>query len=168
MAPTEEISSGRFLRQRLRHFLLSILVMMVCFPLYYLGFFGSAEGPLNPADLGTKLASLGVTRTHLEVFSLLWLIVAIAWNWIYNLVSLKSGLRLTCSKKLDEEGTLCGAPVKRSKAASKKTGKSVTQYACAKGHKGPDAHFHPVTKGTVSHTLWVIALVFCVIVLFMS
>jgi hypothetical protein len=164
----EETRIRGFLGQRLRHFLLSMLIMMICFPLYYLGFFGTVEGPLNPAEVGTKLACLGVTRAHLEVFSIVWLIVAITWNWIYNLVSFKSGLRLTCLKSLDEKGTFCGAPVKRAKVVSKKTGTAVTRYVCAKGHKRPDAHFHPVAKGTVSHALWVIALAFCVVVLFLS
>jgi hypothetical protein len=50
----------------------------------------------------------------------------------------------------------------------KKTGEKVSQYVCAEGHKRPEAHFHPVHKGTFSHTLWAVALIFCAIVLFMS
>jgi len=91
----------------------------------------------------------------------------VSWNWIYNIVSLLMGSRLTCNKK-DEEGKPCGARVERRKAEQKKTGQKVTQYVCANGHKRPDAHFHPVQKGTFSHTVWAIAAVFCFIVFFLS
>jgi len=144
-----------------------MLVMILCFPLYYLGLFGSVEGPLNPARIGASLAGMGVTKTHSLVFFLSFLIIAVSWNWIYNMVSLITGSRLTCNK-LDEEGKPCGARVERRKVEQKKTGQKGVQYVCASGHKRPDAHFHPVQKGTFSHTVWVIALIFCVIVLFLS
>ena len=144
-----------------------MLVMILCFPLYYLGLFGSVEGPLNPARIGASLAGMGVTKTHSLVFFLSFLIIAVSWNWIYNMVSLLTGSRLTCNK-LDEEGKPCGARVERRKVEQKKTGQKGVQYVCASGHKRPDAHFHPVQKGTFSHTVWVIALIFCVIVLFLS
>ena len=41
--------SRSFLQQRLIRLCLSILVMVLCFPLYYLGFFGTVDGPLHPA-----------------------------------------------------------------------------------------------------------------------
>lgn len=144
-----------------------MLVMILCFPLYYLGLFGSVEGPLNPARIGASLAGMGVTKTHSLVFFLSFLIIAVSWNWIYNMVSLLMGSRLTCNKP-DEEGKPCGARVERRKVEQKKTGQKGVQYVCAQGHKRPDAHFHPVQKGTFSHTVWVIALIFCVIVLFLS
>jgi len=160
-------NSRNFLQQRLIRFCISMLVMAVCFPLYYLGLFGSVEGPLNPARIGDQLAVMGVTRTHAMVLFLSFLIIAVSWNWIYNLVSLLMGSRLTCKRMLSGD-TVCGAPVKRSKIINKKTGQRVPQYSCSKGHKRPDAHFHPVRKGTVSHTIWVMSLVFCVIVFLMS
>jgi hypothetical protein len=160
-------NSRSFIQRRMIRLCLSILVMLICFPLYYLGFFGGVEGPLNPSEIGDALARMGVTKTHSMIFFPTLLIVSVSWNWIYNLVSLVMGARLTCNKA-DDRGHPCGASVKRSKAIRKKTGKSVTQYVCLKGHKRPDAHFHPVRKGTVSHTLWVIALAFCVVVFFLS
>jgi hypothetical protein len=141
--------------------------VIVCVFLYYLGFFGNVEGPLNPGRIGESLSAIGVTKTHSMVFFLSFLIIAVTWNWIYNLASLLIGARLTCNK-LDEEGKPCGARVERRKVEQKKTGQKVTQYVCANGHKRPDAHFHPVQKGTFSHTVWMIALIFCVIVLFLS
>ena len=156
-----------FLRKRLFRMSLSLLAMVLCFPLYYLGLFGSVEGPLNPARIGQTLAGLGVTKTHALVFFLSFLIIAVAWNWIYNIVSDLLGARLTCNK-VDEEGRVCGARTERRKIEHKKTGKAGSQYVCTKGHKRPEAHFHPVQKGRFSHTLWVIALIFCIVVLFLS
>ena len=156
-----------FLHKRVIRMFLSLLVMILCFPLYYLGLFGSVEGPLNPARIGDSLAGMGVTKTHSLVFFLSFLIIAVSWNWIYNIVSLLVGARLTC-KKPDEEGKPCGARVERRKVEQKKTGQQVAQYVCANGHKRADAHFHPVRKGMVSHTVWLVALSFCVVVLFFS
>ena len=161
-------NSRTFVQQRLIRFCLSMLVMVVCFPLYYLGLFGSVEGPLNPARIGDTLAGMGVTQTHSMVLFLSFSIFAVSWNWIYNAVSLWMGSRLTCNRKTDEDGTACGAVVKREKAMHKKTGQVTMRYVCAKGHNRPDAHCHPVKKGTFSHTLWVTSLCFCIIVFFMS
>jgi len=156
-----------FVHKRLVRMSLSTVVMILCFPLYYLGLFGSVEGPLNPARIGDSLADMGVTKTHSLVFFLSFLIIAVSWNWIYNIVSLLLGSRLTCNK-LDEEGKPCGARVQRKKAVQKKTGQKVAQYVCANGHKRPDAHFHPIRKGMVSHTVWLVALTFCVVVFLLS
>jgi len=161
-------NSRSFLQQRLFRFCLSMLIMAVCFPLYYLGLFGSVEGPLNPVRIGAQLAGMGVSRTHSMMFFLSFLMIAVSWNWIYNAVSLLMGSRLTCNRRMDEDGTACGAPVKREKVLQKKTGHVNVRYACSEGHLRQDAHFHPVKKGTFSHTLWVTSLCFCVIVFFMS
>ena len=160
-------NSLSFVQKRLFRMFLSMLAMILCFPLYYLGLFGSVEGPLNPARIGDSLAGMGVTKTHSFIFFLSFLIIAVSWNWIYNIVSLLIGSRLTC-KKLDEEGKPCGARVERRKVVEKKTGQKVPQYVCANGHKRPDAHFHPVRKGRFSHTVWLVALTFCVVVFFLS
>ncbi len=160
--------SQDFLRQRLTNFGLTMIVMGICFPLYYLGLFGTVEGPLNPSQLGTTLAGIGVSKTHMLVLFVSFLIIAVTWNWIYNWVSLLTGSRMTCIKKVDNEGAVCGAPVSRKKVLHKKTGIVVPQYECINGHKRPEAHFHPVQKGTFSHTLWVISLLFCVIIFFLS
>ena len=156
-------SSRTFIQRRLIRFCLSMLVMVVCFPLYYLGLFGSVEGPLNPARLGERLAGLGVTQTHSMVLFLSFLIIAVSWNWIYNLVSLVLGLRLSCIRP-NAAGKPCGAAVRRIKVKDRKTGKLITQYVCTHGHKRLEANFHPVKKSSISHTIWVISLTFCVIV----
>lgn len=157
-----------FLQQRLIRLCVSILVMVLCFPLYYLGFFGTVDGPLHPSRVGDSLAGLGVTQTHCLMFFLSVLIIAISWNWIFNRVSLWTGARLTCKRAIDDDGTLCGEAVQRHRGVSKRSGQPVVQYVCCHGHKRPDAHFHPVAKGTISHTLWVLSLCFSLIVLFMS
>lgn len=160
--------SHDLLRRRLTSLGLSMIVMAICFPLYYLGLFGSVEGPLNPSQLGTNLAAMGVTRTHVLVGFLALSVVAITWNWIYNFMNLLIGSRLTCVKKIDEGGTVCGAAVMRKKVVNRKTGKMITEYICNHRHKRPEAHFHPVEKGIFSHTFWIVSLVFCVIVFFQS
>jgi hypothetical protein len=156
-----------FFQRRVVRMGLSFLVMIICFPLYYLGLFGTVEGPLNPSHLGEGLANLGVTRTHSAVFFLAFLIIAVSWNWIFNSVSLLAGSRLTC-KKTRDDGRPCGALVERKKVVQKKTGQTIPQYICSHGHKLPEADFHPVQKGTISHTLWIMALIFCFIVFFLS
>lgn len=161
-------NNRNFVQQRLIRFCLSMLVMIVCFPLYYLGLFGSVEGPLNPSRIGHFLAGMGVTQAHGMVFFLSLLIFAVSWNWIFNAVSYAMGSRLTCNHKMDADGNLCGARVKREKVLQKKTGHVTVRYACSEGHLRQDAHFHPVRKGAVSHTLWVSSLCFCIIVFFMS
>jgi len=167
-SPFKRWWNGRnFIQKRLIRFCLSMLVMVLCFPLYYLGLFGSVDGPLNPWRIGDSLAGMGVTKTHSMVFFLSFLVIAVAWNWIYTLVSYLAGLRLTCNKA-DDAGNVCGARVERRKVVHKKTGLRVPQYVCSDGHKRPESHFHPVRKGTFSHTLWVTALAFCVIVFFLS
>ena len=161
-------NNRNFVQQRLIRFCLSMLVMIVCFPLYYLGLFGSVEGPLNPDRIGVAFAGVGVTQAHGMVCFLSLLIFAVSWNWIFNAASYAVGSRLTCNRKMDTDGTVCGAPVKREKVLQKKTGHVTVRYACSEGHLRQDAHFHPVKKGAVSHTLWVISLCFCVIAFFMS
>ena len=51
------------------------------FFLYYLGCFGTVDGPLTPAKMGAALAGLGVTRRHVILLLLSILIGAISWNW---------------------------------------------------------------------------------------
>ena len=140
-----------------------MLVMIVCFPLYYLGLFGSVDGPLNPARLGERLAGMGISRTHSMVFFLTFLIVAVSWNWIFNLVSLAMGSRMTCTRP-KAGGSPCGAAVRRDKTENQ----NQTVYICVKNHRRTDAHFHPVRKGAVSHSIWLISLVFCIIVFISS
>ena len=161
-------STQEFFRQRLTRFGLSMIVMGICFPLYYLGLFGGVKGPLNPEQLGTSIANMGLSKVHMLVFFVSLMIFATAWNWVYNLVSLLSGIRFTCAKQMDKTGAPCGAPATRKKFVGRKGGIPVTEYLCENGHRRSEAHFHPLKKGTVSHSLWVISLAFCIIVLFLS
>jgi hypothetical protein len=157
--------SRSFIQRRMIRMCLSMLVMVLCFPLYYLGFFGTMEGPLHPSRIGDLLAGAGFTRVHFAIFFLLILIVALTWNWIYNLVCTALGRRLTCKRVVDDEGTICGATVRRSPATDRKTGRKSALYVCACNHKRPDAHFHPVRKGTLGHAAWAVVLACAVIVL---
>ena len=160
-------NSRNFIQKRMFRMCMSILVMMLCFPLYYLGLFGSVDGPLNPARIGDMLANMGVTRTHSMILFLSFLIISVSWNWIYNLVSMLAGARLSCTRT-NVNGKPCGARVTRERRLDQKSGRKRFYYTCDKGHKRDDAHFHPVRKGTISHSVWLISVAFCVIVFFMS
>jgi hypothetical protein len=155
------------LQQRMLRLCLSLLVMVLCFPLYYAGLFGTQEGPLNPANIGARLAEMGVSQTHAMVLFTTLVIVAVSWNWIYNAVSLAAGHRLTCSHA-EPDGRVCGAAATRGKVTRKLTGKTVEQYTCPRGHRRGEGHFHPVRKGVVSHCVWVLAVFFCLVVYFLG
>jgi hypothetical protein len=159
-------NSRTFLQQRLIRFCLSMLVMIICFPLYYMGLFGHVDGPLHPDRIGIMLSGMGITRTHSIIFFLSILVVAVSWNWIWNLISFCSGSRFSCERKSGSHGSVCGATARRTRFVSKRTGRTETKYVCTRGHKQPRAHFNPVKKGTVGHMVWVCLLVFCLIVLF--
>ena len=147
-----------FIHQRIKSFCMSLLAMLVCFPLYYLGFFGNVEGPLEPENLGATLAAMGVTQNHVMILFLSVALAAMSWNWIYNSIAIRLGLRLTCKRKTDEQGTLCGARARCIKEPCKKSGQIQVRYICADGHKCADAHFHLLKKGMISNLIWIISL----------
>jgi hypothetical protein len=68
--------------------------MGASFFLYYLGLFGNVEGPLEPSKLGERLAHMGVTKTHVMVFLIMLFVIALTWNWLYNLMALPLASRL--------------------------------------------------------------------------
>jgi hypothetical protein len=154
-------------QQRLVHFGITMMVMGVSFFLYYLGFFGRMDGPLNPAQLGEHLAASGVARTHLVVLTVLLALLALSWNWIFNLACFRLGKRLTCSR-VDDRGDICGGTVRRQAATPKKSSQRIQRYryVCTHGHTQPTAHFHPIRKGTISHMLWVISVILSLIVFY--
>lgn len=160
-------SFQQFFQRRLQRFGLDMVVIGVCFFLYYLGFFGGVAGPLNASRIGDRLARLGATTDHVLIFFIGLAIAAVSWNWIYNLIGHLCGWRLTCSQT-DGDGACCSAPVKRTKSVSKKTGATVRRYVCTRGHRHFEAHFHPVKKGTAGHTLSAIALIFGIIVWYVA
>jgi hypothetical protein len=73
-----------FVQTRLQHFGLSMIVMGASFLLYYMGLFGGVEGPLEPARIGEKLASLGVSNYHVLGICLLFTVICLTWNHVYN------------------------------------------------------------------------------------
>lgn len=151
---------------RLHNFGLTMVVMGASFILYYLGLFGTVDGPLTPGNMGAALSGLGVTQRHVIMVLLSILIFALCWNWVYNLTSVLMGTRMTC-KATDKDGdATCGAPVKRTRHLSKRTGHAVVEYVCASGHRRSEAHFHPIKKGSVSNTVWIACLAFVFIALF--
>lgn len=150
-------------RNRAHSFGLTMIVMGASFILYYLGLFGTVDGPLSPDKLGTALAGLGVTRQHVIGVLLFFLFAAVSWNWIFNLSSLLMGRRLTCAAPGDGPDGVCGAPVQRRRRRSKRSGRTGVEYACGHGHRQKQAHFHPVKKGTLGHTVWAACLVFVLI-----
>jgi len=90
------------------------------------------------------------------------LVLSFTWNWIFNLVSLALGRRLTCLKKLDGGGQVCASPARRTKVVSPKTGEKTKPY----GHQLEAAQFQPLKKGKYSYAACFIALLFCLAVLY--
>ncbi len=146
-----------YINRRVRGFGLTLIVMGISFLFYYLGLFGGVSGPLNPGRLGDLLADLGVTRTHITLILAGVTLCALSWNWVYNLTCQALGLRLTCAKPVGDEDTACAAPVRVLKVKDRKTGRPVKRYVCPNRHMLPVAHFHPVEKGLVGHTVWLFA-----------
>jgi hypothetical protein len=157
-------------QQKLANFGITLMVMGLSFFLYYLGFFGRVDGPLNPAQLGEYLAASGVSRALFITLAVVLALLTLSWNWIFNLACLRLGRRLTCSR-VDDRGNICGESVRRQKASAPQRGSQRMQpypYRCSRGHTQPTAHFHPVKKGTVGHMLWVISAILCLIVFYAS
>jgi hypothetical protein len=132
---------------------LNMIVMAVCFALYYLGFFGRVDGPLSMANIGRALAGVGFTVGSFQAMLVLLVIIALTWNWILNLVAHLSGQRLTCAKGSPQEG-FCGELVQRHKDDSGKN----WAYTCPRGHCRSDAHFHPIRKGMLANSLLMASL----------
>jgi hypothetical protein len=105
--------------------------------LYYLGFFGTVEGPLNPEKISAAVADSNIGAGHLLAGLFLIFLVSISWNWVYNLIN-----RI----KIDRAAT------RHSQSAGKQKIEPVT--------------FQPVRKGPWSHTIWAGSLIgligFCV------
>ena len=74
----------RFVQTRLQSFGLSMIVMGASFLLYYMGLFGGVEGPLEPAKIGDTLAHMGVSSLHGLGICLLFMIISLTWNHVYN------------------------------------------------------------------------------------
>ncbi len=70
---------------QLRRFGWSMVSLAASVGLYFMGFFNSVQGPLNSDRMGTTLAQLGVTSTHLIAGAAVLFVLSVSWNWIYNL-----------------------------------------------------------------------------------
>ena len=127
-------------------------VMAISIGLYYLGFFGSIDGPLHPARIGAKLNRLGFTQIHLLITFIALFAVTVAWNWIYNVVNRWTGRRFICLDK-DTSGNTCGAAAKLKKNHDQKATGNRRVFVCDKGHTNINAQFLPVKKGRWGYTL---------------
>ncbi len=151
-----------------RRFWLNLAVMAVCFSLYYLGLFGRVEGPLNPGRIGESLARSGATRDTLIWGAVIFLGLAVTWNWIFNLACYGLGFRTTCRQRFGDREEPCGAAAKRRRETLPKTARVSGQYVCSEGHRQPEAHFHPLKKGVFGNALWVFALLLCGMLLYLG
>ena len=147
-----------FIQTRMQNFGWTMIVMGASFGLYYLGLFGGVDGPLRPDRLGERLAATGFNNQHLLTVLLSLMGIAIIWNWIYNGLCRLMGWRLTCACRTETEQGFCAASARRG---------SDGQYVCAHGHKRPEAHFHPIVKGTVAHFMWMMFAIFSAIVYYL-
>lgn len=159
----QSLSRNGLAPNRLRGFGMTMIVMGISFIFYYLGFFGSVDGPLAPDKIGSAMAAWGVTRLHVITVLLLILSGAIGWNWILNLIHFARGSRLTCAAGKNTARGVCGTTAKRIRRVSRRSGKTVVEYVCTHGHRGSGAHFHPIKKGPSSHAIWLACLAFLLI-----
>ena len=71
-------------RNQLRRFGYNMVALALSIGLYYLGFFGTVEGPLNPSAIGQHLKTMGFSGKHLLYILFILFAVSLTWNWIYN------------------------------------------------------------------------------------
>ncbi|MCF8067669.1 MAG: hypothetical protein K9L30_03685 [Desulfobacterales bacterium] len=166
--PMNQWHKSRSLQQRASNFGITMIVMGACFILYYLGFFGSQEGPLQPEKIGDALAGMGITRGDMMMFFFSAAIIAGTWNWVVNLTCFLIGARMTCSKPLAGGKSVCGVSVKRKSAFCNKIGEKRIHYVCSQGHKQPEARFQAIKKGPFSHSLWITCLLFGTMIFFIA
>jgi hypothetical protein len=157
--PSDSYNRPGFIQGRLHNFGLTMMVMGASFGLYYLGLFGTVDGPLRPDRIGDHLAAIGFSNRHLLILLVALMGIAIVWNWLYNAICRLLGKRLACACRMDGGDGFCAAPVRRVRRG---------HYVCAAGHTRPDARFQALKKGTVAHFLWMMFLVFSAIVVYLT
>jgi len=148
----KQLTGEELASRQLKKFGISMLVLGVSIGLYYLGFFGSVDGPLHPARLGKMLSHLGVTQIHLLITFIILFTVSLVWNWIYNLINRWAGKRFVCLHK-DKSGKTCGALANLQKTHEQKANTSNRVFVCEKGHTNANAQFLPLKKGKWGYTL---------------
>lgn len=128
---------NRLIRHQMKRLVLTLASLGGSIGLYYLGFFGTMEGPLNPEKISAALAGGTIVPGHLIAGLFLIFLISISWNWVYNMFN-----RI----KIDRAAT------RHSQTAGKQKIAPVT--------------FQPVRKGPWSHTIWAGSLMgligFCV------
>ncbi len=139
--------------RRMAAFGLNLIVMAVCFALYELGFFGRVEGPLSPAQIGAALAGWGFTVASFQALLVALTGMLLSWNGVANLAAHLAGRRLTCSEQ-DPGGGFCGEAVARRRGP----GGRGWVFCCPRGHLRGEAHFHPIRKGKLAHSLLLASL----------
>jgi hypothetical protein len=147
---------------RMQNFGLTMVVMGGSFALYYLGLFGGVPGPLEPDRIGQQLSALGFSDRHLLFVFLFLMVLAMTWNWIYNAFNRLLGRNLTCAHIEAETHALCGKPAQKNDSPSRSHG-----YVCSAGHRCLTAEVKVVKKGTVSHFLWMMWLIFSAMVFYL-
>ena len=155
--PNQQITGDEMARVQLKKFGINMLVLGASIGLYYLGFFGSVDGPLHPTRIGEKLSSLGFTQIHLLITCIAVFAVTVVWNWIYNLFNRLTGRHLTCLHE-DTSGKICGAATKIQKNHTPKANANNPFFICEKGHTNTNAQYLPVKKGRWGYTLCAVML----------
>jgi len=124
------------------------------------GYRVSGQRKEQPVHSGATLASIGATRIHLLAFFLAATVVSGTWNWVYNAVNKRNGVRYRCLRPLEDGSGCCGAPARREASVNVKNGSDRTRYICKQGHRCAEAEFQPVAKGPVSRSIFMCSLVF--------
>jgi hypothetical protein len=155
LSPDSASRNRGFIQSRLQNFGLTLVVMGASFALYYLGLFGTQEGPLNPARMGTALNGFGFTSRDFVAVLVVLLFLSVVWNHLYNLLCRLRGRRMTCIAEKGLAKKICGAPARRQAKA----------YVCPHGHSRNQACFHPLRKGIWAHCLWIACALFVLIAL---
>jgi len=120
-----QMGREEYARRRAKRFGLTMVVLGISVGLYYLGFFGTAEGPLNPARIGSAYKSLGLGKTHLLSGLIGFFLVSLTWNWVYNIVN-------RIRKRLAVPGSL----------------------SLQSRSRDYDRTYRPMRKGVWGHTVW--------------
>jgi hypothetical protein len=154
----QRLSGHELANRQLKRFGINMLVLAASIALYYLGFFGSVDGPLHPFRIGLGLHGLGVTRTSLLYTLTGFLALSVIWNWLYNLFNRLSGRGFICIN-VDGWGGICGQRVTRVRHRDKNHPGNKWIFLCPKGHQHTTACFLPVRKGVWGHALWAVMLI---------
>lgn len=148
-------------QRRLIGFFVNMVVMVLSIMLYYLGLFGTVDGPLNVTNIARVISSAGITTNDVQIILVILFVIALTWNWILNMVARRSGWNYSCAAGTKEKRP-CGQLVRRGPDG----GGQGWVYTCPSGHRRTEALFHPIRKGNLATSLLMVALVCCVMFYF--